>query len=711
MKSTRLLRNFMLIGLVGLLGVYIQPLNAQGFNKHRLEKFRILHHQRLQSQRFAYQKSFGVSTDMDAPAPPATFSFVAYGKQFDMDLESNEHLLDNLPKSMRKRLKQSMQLYKGKVNGMAGTWARVNRTGDRISGAFWDGNELFIIDNSDVVGENMEPVSGVGISATPYNLVYKLSDTQTTASCALQAQPANNMTALVTELKAEAQALALANKQLDLAIVADSQFTQANSTNPQAAVIARMNVVDGIYSEQVGVHLNISEIRVLATNGGMTSTSPSTLLDQFASYTASSGFNNPGLAHLFTGRDLDGSTVGIAYISVLCRKDLGIGLSQTTGTGIAGALTVAHEIGHNFGAPHDGQFGSACATTPTTFVMSPVLNGSTQFSGCSLQQMATQVSQAACLTNTTPTTPTADVRPVIPVNPINATINSNFNFNVEVKNSGTTSATSSTARISLPTGVAVNSVTTTLGQCQVGVQVVNCSFGNLPTNATSTVSLNLKAGATPGNLVSNVQVSASNDSNTGNNAVSVALNIVGIVTPAPSGIIFQSDFNTDNGGFSYIDDAFRGTKQPSYASGSRVLNATDGKLEVLLGGRDNIIIKGMSGGWRRSFTLTKPQTISLSFEVKVDQTEAYESNEWSDALLALDGRLVGLNGGDYLLRLAGNGEGGLPRSSGRWRVTITRGILPAGIHTITLGGYNNQKDSIKETTRVQFDNVKLIIKS
>jgi hypothetical protein len=191
----------------------------------------------------------------------------------------------------------------------------------------------------------------------------------------------------------------------------------------------------------------------------------------------------------------------------------------------------------------------------------------------------------------------------------------------------------------------------------------------------------------------------------------VALNIVGIVTHAPSGIIFQSDFNTDNGGFSYIDDAFRGTKQPSYASGSRVLNATDGKLEVLLGGRDNIIIKGMSGGWRRSFTLTKPQTISLSFEVKVDQTEAYESNEWSDALLALDGRLVGLNGGDYLLRLAGNGEGGLPRSSGRWRVTITRGILPAGIHTITLGGYNNQKDSIKETTRVQFDNVKLVIKS
>ena len=30
-------------------------------------------------------------------------------------------------------------------------------------------------------------------------------------------------------------------------------------------------------------------------------------------------------------------------------------------------FSVAHELGHNFGAPHDNENGSPCATTPGTF--------------------------------------------------------------------------------------------------------------------------------------------------------------------------------------------------------------------------------------------------------------------------------------------------------------------------------------------------------
>ncbi|MGH8308590.1 MAG: M12 family metallo-peptidase, partial [Steroidobacteraceae bacterium] len=57
----------------------------------------------------------------------------------------------------------------------------------------------------------------------------------------------------------------------------------------------------------------------------------------------------------------------------------------------------AHEIGHNFDAPHDGDTGAACASTPQSFLMAPRLNGSQQFSSCSIDQMARLATSGWCL--------------------------------------------------------------------------------------------------------------------------------------------------------------------------------------------------------------------------------------------------------------------------------------------------------------------------
>ena len=239
--------------------------------------------------------------------------------------------------------------------------------------------------------------------------------------------------------------------------------------------------------------------------------------------------------------------------------------------------------------------------------MNPFLNGSTQFSACSLQQMSAQVSRAACITPIT-TIPSADVRPVIPVNPINVNVASTFNHSVEVRNGGTGAAQNSTAKITIPTGLTFSTVTATLGQCTQAAGTVNCTLGNLAPNAASTITLSLRSGTAPASLVSNVQVGASNDSNTGNNSANVTIN----VRNNNATTLFQTDFNADLGGFGYVDDAFRATKQPAYASGSRVVSAANGQLRVLLGGRDNLAINGMSGGWRRSFNLVAPKAVTLS---------------------------------------------------------------------------------------------------
>ena len=74
-----------------------------------------------------------------------------------------------------------------------------------------------------------------------------------------------------------------------------------------------------------------------------------------------------------------------------------------------------------------------------------------------------------------------------------------------------------------------------------------------------------------------------------------------VVTP------LVADFNSGTDGFAYLDDTFRGTSQPNYASGSRLSSGgvSGGCLQVLVGGVNNSSFTNMSGGWRRTFTLSE----------------------------------------------------------------------------------------------------------
>ncbi|MEI6236688.1 MAG: hypothetical protein WCT04_26825 [Planctomycetota bacterium] len=177
----------------------------------------------------------------------------------------------------------------------------------------------------------------------------------------------------------------------------------------------------------------------------------------------------------------------------------------------------------------------------------------------------------------------------------------------------------------------------------------------------------------------------------------------------PSRIILAANFDTGADGFVFVRDAFRKTAKPVYADGkyNKKGGVSGGALGVHLGGRDSSSVLGMSGGWRKTFTLTAPEHLVLTFAIKVTQSSEYEEDEFSEALVMVDDALMGSDGHDYLAQVRGDGNGGPEVSSGWKTVSFALGEMSAGTHTVTLGAYNNKKTATNEFTDAWIDDVTL----
>lgn len=349
-----------------------------------------------------------VTTAMSATTrsnAPIIVSLDAFNRRFDLELAVNSDLVKNLdPATLA-----GVTVYKGRIVGSDNSWVRMTSNGDQLTGIIHDGTEMFLMDSisslQDAVSPTlMEELSNSGASVA----MFRAEDVITTATCGAGGAHSTilgdgeTLGDVVRRFDNIGNNLAAAPDQsIAVKVVFDEalkQFAEARGSTPQAQTLAHMNLVDGIFSNQVNVKILLTSTVQLPGNdtGGIDA---GDLLGIFRQYTATNG--NDDISHLFTGREMDSNVAGIAYVSAICRDDVGIGLSEVgkdSRVPTVGGLIAAHEIGHNFGAPHDNQSNSPCQSTPGNFLMNPSINGSDQFSACSLTEMANTIARiGSCL--------------------------------------------------------------------------------------------------------------------------------------------------------------------------------------------------------------------------------------------------------------------------------------------------------------------------
>jgi PKD repeat protein len=190
---------------------------------------------------------------------------------------------------------------------------------------------------------------------------------------------------------------------LELAIASDySMYTKyTNSTvnvaNHNAGIINNVNVN---YTNQFTHNINFAIVTqyFITTAGGdpwSSSTDAGTLLGSFRTWGQSNGFGSGvlfDLGELWTNRDFDGATVGLAYVGVVCTGVKYHILQDFTNTGAQLRCMTAHEIGHNFNIGHDDQ---------GSLIMAPFVSAAVDFSQMSKDQCNPYIqqllSQGTCL--------------------------------------------------------------------------------------------------------------------------------------------------------------------------------------------------------------------------------------------------------------------------------------------------------------------------
>lgn len=479
----------------------------------------VSHFEPLQDMTFhAANESSALSAQKARPAVVDSLRFDAMGRRFDLKLVPNDRLVSSMPASAAY---EGIHTYRGKLADDPDSWVRIVMFNGMPRGLVWDGETMFAIEApGDSAMEITSPV------------MFRLDDLYIppgTMSCdalSLSGNAAKVYSRLQSAMLEAVSQAPGAVSEITMGVIGDSLFTNAKGGDAAAAaaITARFNNIDGWYSEQVGIQINVQRIETFdsATDPFDDTLNSSTLLDQVSEYRLQTpAQNNLGLTHLYTGRDFNSTTVGVAWRGTLCEDYFGAGVSEGRVGLLTDSLIAAHEIGHNFGAEHDGDPGGSCPEETGDFIMSPSVSSVQQFSDCSINVMQAVAANASCVV----ALPAVDVgiRQVSQISTVLLSASTDIEY--EISSNGTVGVSGVVADITLPGTLALDNVTTSTGSCSSGAGTVSCTLGDLAGQSDHTITISTTPIAVGTGMVNATVSTTDTDERASNNQDALQLTV------------------------------------------------------------------------------------------------------------------------------------------------------------------------------------------
>ncbi|MBC7795581.1 MAG: VCBS repeat-containing protein [Pyrinomonadaceae bacterium] len=304
------------------------------------------------------------------------FTLTTNEREFELHLQPRDFLAANYKSlettsdgTLRALARPATQTFKGTVANAEESSVRLTITNDKISGFIAIGDTKFYI----------EPAKRYSKSANADEfIVYNADDALTETPLMCAAPEHKNVDNIhdtdgvrsvkdVTENANAPNAANAANalptvRVIEIATEADFQFVTASGSarNANAEILETLNVIEGVYEQQLGLSFSVTFQHVWTTPDPYSSNNSNDALRNFQSYWNAnfpmSSFPRD-TAHIFTGKpSLAGQ--GLAFVGTICNLpdstfgDSNYGLSGRVEVEPAKFVLTAHEIAHNVNATH-----------------------------------------------------------------------------------------------------------------------------------------------------------------------------------------------------------------------------------------------------------------------------------------------------------------------------------------------------------------------
>ncbi|MEZ4986948.1 MAG: M12 family metallo-peptidase [Saprospiraceae bacterium] len=285
--------------------------------------------------------------------------------------------------------------------------SRVRRSAPSRNAVYRAGSSIFTVDEQFVFGKwvyqeeeyFLEPLWLKDATAPPsIYILYKGTDARMPANfCSVEDDREHSKHEHATEIIGQEKAGECLI--VEIALASDFELYQDfgnNATSVENFMLNTLANVQTNYDDEFADELQYEVVTTFIATCTNTSCDPwtnntdaGTLLDDFTDWGNGGNFGITfDVATLWSGRNFDGSTIGVAWLGGVCNS-LRYNTTENYGGGVQQLRVLwAHELGHNWDAVHD---------ETGTWIMSPSVNASTNWSALSQSDMNAFIASRNCL--------------------------------------------------------------------------------------------------------------------------------------------------------------------------------------------------------------------------------------------------------------------------------------------------------------------------